>query len=179
MTEKEISRRYINDGELERFLFASRSEPAYKRTLCFLLALTGCQISEALSLKICNVDLTGRAILFLEGGKRLKSVPISDELAQMLDIVHSLSFVRQEMPHKESEFIWKIDRATASKWVSATMFSADIHGPQASARGLRHGFAVRSLALGHSAHTVAYWMGLPVQEVIKNYEPLAAKERSP
>lgn len=162
-------RRFINDVELEQFLFAARMDTPHRRTLQFLVACTGCHLKESLTLSLGDIDLNGAAVLFFEGKKRARSVPIGDELVQMLDVVHALSFIRNEVPEKLTNSLWDIDRCTASKWIAASMEVANIHGPQASARGLRHGFAIRSLSAGHSTKTVAYWMGLSVEEVTKNY----------
>lgn len=99
-------------------------------------------------------------------------MPIPSELVKMLDVVHSVSFVDRERPNAGSDPMWNVDRSTASRWISRTMAAANIHGQQATARGLRHGFAIRSLSIGYSARTVAYWMGLPLKDVIKNYGSL-------
>lgn len=167
--EVRISRREINDAELERFLVSSRLEAAHKRTFCFLVAYTGCNPTEALTLSIRSVDLAGAAVSFEGADAKPRSIPIPDELVKMFDVIHSVSFIKRELPEYEATLIWDVDRSTASRWVSTTMAAAGIQGRQACARGLRHGFAVRALSAGHSAKTVAYWMGLPVEEVAKSY----------
>ena len=58
-------RKYLNSEERDRFLAAANShERGEVRTLCLVLAYTGCRISEALQLTADRVDLSAKAITF-------------------------------------------------------------------------------------------------------------------
>jgi integrase/recombinase XerD len=55
-------RLYLTADERAAFLEAAKEAPREVRTLCLVLAFTGCRISEALSLTPRNFDLSGKAI---------------------------------------------------------------------------------------------------------------------
>lgn len=58
-------RKYLNAEEQGRFITAARQqERPDVRTLCLVLAHTGCRISEALALTVDSVDMGEGAIVF-------------------------------------------------------------------------------------------------------------------
>ncbi len=58
-------RKYLTSEERDRFITAANShERGEVRTLCLVLAYTGCRISEALQLTADRVDLSAKAIRF-------------------------------------------------------------------------------------------------------------------
>ena len=145
-------RKYVSEDERHRFLLAARLLPAASACLCLTLALTGCRISEALTLARHQLD-TERGTLTFKTLKQRKtmyrSVPIPDELATQL----------QALPMREDERFWRMHRATAWRLVKATMDGAGIAGPMACCKGLRHGFGMHAAGKNVPPNLIQRWMG--------------------
>jgi integrase len=67
-------RLYLTDSERKRFLEAADQENREIRTFCYVLAHTGCRISEALELVGERVDFDAGAIVFESLKKRRRGV---------------------------------------------------------------------------------------------------------
>ena len=52
-----------------------------------------------------------------------------------------------------------IDRITAYRWIKQVMTDADIHGPQACPKGLRHGYGIHAIRSGVQLNMLQKWMG--------------------
>ena len=52
-----------------------------------------------------------------------------------------------------------IDRIIAYRWVKNVMEEADIYGPQACPKGLRHGFGIHAVLSGVPLNMLQKWMG--------------------
>jgi integrase/recombinase XerD len=124
---------------------------------CLTLALTGARISEPVELTPQHIDTVAKTIT-LRTLKRRKLVhrviPISDELLDMLELIHDTR--NRKMA---GERLWPIDRTTAHSWVKEAMDIASIVGPRASAKGLRHGFAIAALEKNVPLNVVSRWLG--------------------
>ena len=59
----------------------------------------------------------------------------------------------------KSILLWSWGRATAWRRVSEVMSMAGISGPQASPKGLRHGFGVVAVQAGIPLNMVQKWLG--------------------
>lgn len=127
-------------------------------TLCWVLTETGCRISEALALTADRVDITGGVVVFESLKKRrrgvFRSVPVSPQLLRELTRVHRLG---REPGGKRR--LWHWSRMTAYRRVLEVMHKGKIKGPQATPKGLRHGFAVAALQVGIPLNLVQRWMG--------------------
>ena len=55
--------------------------------------------------------------------------------------------------------LWAIDRITAWRWVKHVMSEANIHGQQATAKGLRHAFGINAVMSNIPLNVVQKWMG--------------------
>jgi integrase/recombinase XerD len=121
---------------------------------CWLLAETGCRISEALAITQQHIDSSSCSIVFECLKKRRRGifrvVPIS---RQLTDLVGSLSVAGA------GARIWPWCRMTAWRHISTLLKAAAIHGPQASPKGLRHGFAVAALGAGTPLNLIQRWLG--------------------
>lgn len=151
-------RKYLTADERAAFLKAAEQAPQEVRTLCCVLAYTGCRISEALTLTVERIDFAGQMIVFESLKKRrrgiFRAVPVPPELLKELDAVHRL--------HRRQgvSIIWTISRPTAWRHIKAVMAAAGIkQGPQASPRGLRHGFGVAAVSAGVPLNLVQKWLG--------------------
>ena len=57
-------RLYLTSKERHSFMIAADALPREHRSLCYVLAMTGCRISEALALPSDQIDFGARAIGF-------------------------------------------------------------------------------------------------------------------
>jgi integrase len=155
-------RKYLTDAERQAFLAAAEKAPRQVRTLCLVLAYTGCRISEALALTARRVDLEAGTLVFESLKKRRtgvhRAVPVPPRVIEALDLVHGL-----REAHKRRgggmERLWPVSRTTAWRQVAAVLDAAGIDGPQASPKGLRHGFGVQAVSSGVPLNMVQKWLG--------------------
>lgn len=145
-------RKYVSQNERQRFLAAAGLLPAAGATLCCTLALTGCRISEALTLARHQLD-GERCVLTFRTLKRrrvaYRAVPIPESLAAQL----------RALPVVDGGRFWSMHRATAWRLVKATMQAAKIDGPMACCKGLRHGFGMHAASRSIPPNLIQRWMG--------------------
>jgi len=119
-------RLYLTDSERRKFLAAADEEERQVRSFCYVLAHTGCRISEALQLVGERVDFDAGAIVFESLKKRRKgiyrAVPVPPVVLEMLAMVHGLKD-RKKRPKKDSPpaLLWNFGRTTAWKKVLEVM----------------------------------------------------------
>jgi len=178
MSEHNGRRKYLTADERDAFLKAAAQVPQEIRTLCHVLAYTGCRISEALALTVERIDFTGQMIVFESLKKRrrgvFRAVPVPPELLEELDTAYRLRHRSGAVP------IWTLSRPTAWRQVRAVMAAAGIDGgPQASPRGLRHGFGVAAVSAGVPLNLVQKWLGHAQLSTTAIYaNALGAEERN-
>lgn len=151
-------RKYLTADERTAFLKAAEQAPQEVRTLCHVLAYTGCRISEALALTVERIDFSGQMIVFESLKKRrrgvFRAVPVPPHLIEELDAVHRLR--RQQGANN----VWTLSRPTAWRHIKVVMEAAGIEqGPQASPKGLRHGFGIAAVSAGVPLNLVQKWLG--------------------
>jgi len=162
-------RKYLTAAERQAFLAAAGRAERRARTLGLTLCHAGCRISEALALTRGRVDLEAGALIFESLKKRragvYRAVPVPPDLLDALDLVHGLR-ERQIRPGRGGEAapagearLWPWSRATAWRRIAALMRSAEIEGPQATPRGLRHGFGVAAVEAGIPLNMIQKWLG--------------------
>jgi integrase/recombinase XerD len=145
-------RKYLTGSEVSRFLeIASRRTPK-QRALCFLLAYSGCRITEALELTRHQVNPDQMAVTFRTLKRRrlvFRTVPVPEfVIEQLLDL-----------PPGEQGLLWTVDRTTAWRHIKQVMAMAGIVGPMASPKGLRHGLGIRAASNCVPANVVQRWLG--------------------
>ncbi len=79
-------------------------------------------------------------------------------LIRAIDLVHSVC-ATQSRPRRAAQRLWNFSCSTASRHVKRLMTSTEILGPQASAKGLRHGFGVAAIEAGVPLPTIAAVLG--------------------
>ena len=168
----EIGRRkYLNDAERARFLAAADALPQSARALCHVLVFTGCRVSEALSLRRHQLDADRRALAIRTLKRRrlvFRVVPIPEALFDML----------QSLPISDSGHFWTIHRSNAWRLVRRAMEKAQINGPMACCRGLRHGFGIRAAGRHVPPNVIQRWMGHSSSTTTAIYlEALGQEER--
>eukprot|EP01030_Chromulinospumella_sphaerica_P017211 gene17211-17035_t len=164
-------RRYVCASEQRRFVGAARKAPAADRTLCLLLAYTGCRISEALELVPARLDEeTGCVILrTLKRRKRVfRAVPVPSFLMAEL-----IAVARNKEPE---ERIWPCCRQTAWRRVKSVMTIARLVGPQAMPKGLRHGFGIANAEQNVPPGLTQRWMGHARLETTAIYQHAVGSE---
>src|SRR5450755_4587968 len=87
-------RLYLTDSERRKFLAAADEEERQVRTFCYVLAHTGCRISEALQLVGERIDFDAGAIVFESLKKRrrgvYRAVPVPPKVHDMLAMVRHI-----------------------------------------------------------------------------------------
>lgn len=145
-------RKYTSSEERRRFLaIADQLEPE-SRALCYVLALTGCRVSEALALTRERVDAqTGKIVLRTLKRRKLvyRAIPVPRSLIVMLG----------SLPSNAEGRFWTIHRTTAWRLIKEVMFLARIEGPMSCCRGLRHGFGIRAAGERIPPSLIQRWLG--------------------
>src|SRR5450631_2826119 len=157
-------RLYLTDSERKKFLAAADDEERLVRSFCYVLAHTGCRISEALQLNAERIDFAAQAITFESLKKRkrgvYRAVPVPPAVLEMLAMVHGLKDRKKKTvgaKEKAPPPLWDFGRTTAWKKVLAVMAAAGVKGPQATPKGLRHGFGVAAIQAGIPLNLLQRW----------------------
>ena len=150
-------RLYLTSSERDAFRGAAEKAPREVRTYCHTLLYTGCRPSEALELTANHVDFQAQAITFESRKKRrpgiYRAVPAPAALLDALDLVHGIR------DRKARACLWRWSLRTAYTRVIEVMEASRIAGPQASPKGLRHGFGVACIERGIPLNLVQRWLG--------------------
>ncbi|WP_342154381.1 site-specific integrase [Methylorubrum sp. SB2] len=144
-------RKYLNPDERRRFLAAADQTAPELRAFCYLLAWTGCRLSEALALSADDLDPNGSVAvrsLKKRGRALVREVPVPDQLAAQLGQLVPLAGP-----------FWPWGRTTAWRYVKDVMAKAEICGLHASPKGLRHGFGVHAVRSGVPLNLLQRWLG--------------------
>ena len=160
----EGNRKYLTSEELTRFLTAANQHPRGEvRTLCLVLAYTGCRISEALELTAEKIDLSAKSIVFrtLKQRDRIahRAVPVPDSTLDALDLVHRIRKAQAAKGGGRNIPLWSWGRTQATKHICSVMSEAGISGAHASPKGLRHGFGIRAASETRNPRLVQKWLG--------------------
>lgn len=154
--DQEGQRKYLTRGELDCFLCEADRRSIEVKTFCHMLALTGCRISEALSLSKNSIDFETGNVIILCLKKRQKrvfrAVPLpSDFLLELKKWFETSGGCNLR--------IWPWSRMTAYRRVCEVMADAGVSGGYATPKGLRHGFAVRAIQAQVPLTLVQRWLG--------------------
>jgi integrase len=163
--DAEGRRLYLTQDERKAFLRAARELPRIERTFCTLLHDTGCRISEALAITGRRIDLSAKIVIFETLKQRrqgvFRSVPLSDETLDLLDMVHGLGEARRHTSAGRLDArLWPFNRVTGWRIVRRTMAAGGIgEGPHVSPKGLRHAFGMHAILSGIPVTALRKWMG--------------------
>jgi len=157
------ARKYVTAAERDAFLREAERADRQVRTLCMTLAFAGCRLSEALALTADRVDLAAGVLVFATLKKRqdghYRAVPVPPALLDALDLVHGIRERQARRGKGHGERLWPWSRMTGWRAVHAVMQAAGLDGPQASPKGLRHGFGVAAVSAGIPLNLVQKWLG--------------------
>ncbi len=157
------NRKYLSASERDAFMLAAGRAPRDVRTFCALLHYSGCRLTEALELTYDRIDLSEGTVVFETLKKRRKgvycSVPVPASLIESLDLCFDVREKQRSRGGGKGERLWDWSRATVWRRVKDVMVAAKIgDGPQASPKGLRHGFGVNAVSRGIPLNMVMKWM---------------------
>jgi integrase/recombinase XerD len=164
-------RKYLTGNEWERFLRAAAQTEPRVRALCRVLAYTGCRISEGLGLTRMRLDAaTGCVVLqTLKRRKQVfRAVPVPNELIAELRALPPIA--------SDPMLLWGWCRQTGWRRVKDVMAQARITGPQASPKGLRHGFGIAAAEENIPPGLTQRWMGHARLETTVLYQHAVGKE---
>jgi integrase len=151
------NRKYVTPAERIAFLRAAEKMPTEIRAFLLTLTYTGARISEVLALTPARIDRHNGVIVIESLKKRrqgvFRAVPVP---ASLLDELASLC---PSSAGSERLCLWPWCGTTAWQHVKGCMASADIAGPYASPKALRHGFAVGALNANIPLTLVQKWLG--------------------
>ena len=169
--DKQGNRLYMTGEERAAFLSAANTVDSREKTLCNVLAYTGCRLSEALELTPRKINLSEESITLRSLKKRkdkdgnprivFRSVPVPSMLIEQLDLVYGIREIQRRGDTTElNDRIWPWSRVWGWKKVKAVMEAAAIaEGPHKTAKGLRHGYGVAAMQAGIQLNMLQKWMG--------------------
>ena len=169
--DRDGQRKYLCGSEGKRFLRAADQADDATRLFCRLLNFTGCRISEALELTPRHLDAESGRVVFrtLKRRKRVfRAVPVPH------GVMRELVLMTRDL--KPDERLWAWCRQTAWRHVKQVMADAEIDGPQAAPRGLRHQFGIRAAERGVPMPLAQRWMGHASLRTTAIYQQAAGDE---
>ena len=155
-------RKYCTPQERKKFIETAKREYREKKTFALMLAHTGVRISEALGLKMNQIDYDEGYIAIQTLKKRrdgvIRQIPVSSSFLDTLSDVHDYRRLQGRVETAEEKF-WKFSRATASRYIDKVMGEAGITGIHACPKGLRHGYAIACLQKNIPLNLIQKWLG--------------------
>lgn len=156
-------RLFLNSEEREKFIRVTAKASARRRGFCETLFFTGCRLSEALELRVDAVDLD-KELLRLPAWRDqpgyAREVPVPRAVLERLITLSEAAASLDARGADDDDRIWAWSRSYAWKVLKVVMARSMItDGPHCTAKGLRHSFAIDSLARGIPLSTVMVWMG--------------------
>jgi len=145
-------RKYLNLTERDAFLRATQILPPKRQIFCYVLACTGCRISEALTLGPNNLD-AAEGVIIIESLKQRRSgvyrvIPAPRELIELLLIC------------EENGAFFDFSRTTAWRFIKKVMREAGIAGGSNSMpKALRHSFGITHAQSKTPPHLMKRWFG--------------------
>ena len=152
------ARKYLNADERRRFLATLGELRPEEALFARLMFWTGARVSELLALRLSHFQLDAGLVAIRTLKRRrhsVREVPLPPTLvAELARHARDVS-----LPASADPLLWQLHRVTAWRFVKGVMRQAGIAGPQASPRGLRHGFAIAALQAGVPLTLLQRWMG--------------------
>jgi len=149
-------RKYLTKSEIDRFLIQAKKEGGSTYAFCWVIAMTGCRISEALSLTRHSIDFEEGQVIILCLKKRMKrvfrAIPLPPELLTKLGEWIDKGILGEDR-------LWPWSRMTGYRRVRSIMSAAGLNSSCATPKGLRHGFAVRAIQANVPLNIVQRWLG--------------------
>lgn len=149
-------RKYLTRSETRSFLAAARDRDDAVQSFCWMMAVTGCRISEALALSEKSLDFEAKHVIIECLKKRKKgifrTVPLPVKLLDKLKKLLVTGVLHADR-------LWPWSRMTGYRRICEVMRAAGVTGSYATPRGLRHGFGVRAIQSNVPLNLVQRWLG--------------------
>lgn len=174
------NRKYLNPEERELFYKATADVPKDWRMFGLMIYFTGCRLSEALNIKVKDIDFSGGAVTIGTLKQRksgvFRQVPLSDDYLRSLDNSFDLRILQKKNSKTRNEFIWGWSRRHGYQVIKKIMEKAELEGVYAMPKGLRHAFAIACLDKGLPLNMVQKWLGHSSIETTAIYANAVGKE---
>jgi integrase len=161
--DAEGNRKYLTPTERERFYDATGAVTKDWRMFSLMLYATGCRLSEALNIKIKDIDFTAKAVTIGTLKQRqdgiYRQVPLSDEYLRALDNSFDLRIKQKKNSKIRDTLIWDWSRRHGYQVIKRVMEEAELEGAYAMPKGLRHAFAIACIDKGIPLNMVQKWLG--------------------
>lgn len=149
-------RKYLTSSEVDSFVKSAKSTSIEVQSFCWMLAFSGCRISEALSLTRDSIDFEAKHVIIRclkKRGKRVfRAIPLPPDYLKLLR--RWLGQVK----HGTSP-LWPWSRMTGYRRICEVMQAAGVKGSYATPKGLRHAFGVRAIQASVPLTLVQRWLG--------------------
>lgn len=146
----------MTERERESFLHAAAGREKCVRSFCWMLAATGCRISEALALSEDSIDFEAGHVIVESLKKRgkqvFRTIPLSPPLLRLLRDALDEGILGPDR-------LWPWSRMTGYRRVCEVMQAARVTGAHASPKGLRHAFGVSAIQSNIPLNLIQRWLG--------------------
>jgi integrase len=177
--DREGQRLYLTPEERQAFLKAAKSFDAAERTYCETLAYTGCRPSEVRELTKDRFDFQAKRVMVESKKKRtdgiFRAIPVPPPYLDAMNLAHSLQLAQKSTKTRKQP-LWTWQATKAYYVVKEVMAEAGIAGAHASAKGLRHGFAVNAAVNKVPLPLIKRWMGHSTLEMTAVYLEVMGEE---
>ena len=174
------NRKYLTPEEREKFYQATADVPKDWRMFGLMIYFTGCRLSEALNIKVKDIDFSGGAVTIGTLKQRksgvYRQVPLSDDYLRSLDNSFDLRILQKKNSKTRNQFIWGWSRRHGYQVIKKIMDKAELEGVYAMPKGLRHAFAIACLDKGLPLNMVQKWLGHSSIETTAIYANAVGKE---
>lgn len=154
-------RKYLTRAERRSLALAAEQLEPKEALLVLLLLWSGARISEVLRLRPNDIDLSEGVVAFRTLKRRrphVREVPLPRELLLRLDQIFDITATQADLD-RGRKHLFTCCRCTAWRLVKRLCTRANIFGPAATLKGLRHGFGVGTLQAGVPLTLVQRWLG--------------------
>ena len=161
LLDREGNRLYLTPFERRRFLIVAGEYAEPWRTLAEFLTFSGCRISEALSVRASHIDLESNLVAVETLKQRTSGIWRQVPLDSGFVLAMNKRFRLRPLQHlgAGASLLWPVGRTSAYNHIKSIMADAEIVGPQATPKGLRHTFGTHAMLQGVPITLVKKWMG--------------------
>lgn len=162
LMDKRGRRKYLNSKERMAFFrtVLGWNSPEF-RVFCLVLFYTGCRPSEALNLRVENVDGVDQTLTLATLKQRIQpgETPLYRTLPVPDTLICELKSLTKEHNKSDQDLVFGFSRATGWRKMKVVMEIAGVEGIQATSKGLRHGFALACVSVGIPIETIRKLLG--------------------
>ena len=148
--------KYFSQDEVKQILSEELRQEDYKAWfLCLFLWQTGMRVSEALSVKVEDIDLMGKALKVktLKRQNHMRVIPLQNGFVGEI----SLWINQQELKRKDNLF--RFNRITAFNKVRKSCKLAKLNDDRSHPHTFRHSFAINCIIQSVPVTVLREWLG--------------------